>query len=84
MCIANDALFKSLFKSDFLPFKVVPVAGYDDIVAANDNFLQGRNEVLGHHSLFLTQSPYGRSLRLYCWIAVGWWIWASSSPSPPT
>lgn len=31
--------------SDFLAFKVVPVAGYDDIVAANDNFLQGRNEV---------------------------------------
>lgn len=32
--------------SDFLPFKVVPVAGYDDIVAANDNFLQGRDQVI--------------------------------------
>lgn len=28
-----------------MPFKVVPVAGYDDIVAANDLFIQGRNEI---------------------------------------
>jgi len=28
-----------------VPFKVVPVAGFDDIVGANDNFVQSRNEV---------------------------------------
>lgn len=38
--------------SDFLPFKVVPVAGYDDIVAANDNFLQGRDQVIPLRSVF--------------------------------
>lgn len=82
--IANGTfLFKSLFKSDFLPFKVVPVAGYDDIVAANDNFLQGRNEVSTIKVLTLT-FLFDRLQRLSCWIAVGWWIWASSSPWPRT
>lgn len=35
--------------SDFLAFKVVPVAGYDDIVAANDKFLQGQTQVNPSH-----------------------------------
>lgn len=44
---------QSLLRSDYVPFKVVPVAGYEDIVAANDTFLQGRLEVKGFaHGLF--------------------------------
>lgn len=35
-----------MFRTDFIPFKIVPIAGFKDLAAANEELLQGHDDVI--------------------------------------
>jgi hypothetical protein len=39
-----------LLRSDFIPFKIIPVNGYADITKANEEFVQGNDDQVGFFS----------------------------------
>lgn len=35
-----------MFRTDFIPFKIIPISGFSDLAAANEEHIQGQDDVL--------------------------------------
>ena len=40
-----------MFKIDFIPYKIIPVSGFNELSSANEEHIQGQDDVI----FFLTQ-----------------------------
>lgn len=40
-----------MFRTDFIPYKIIPVSGFNELSAANEDHVQGHEDVLLHIKL---------------------------------
>lgn len=56
-----------MFRIDFIPYKIIPVSGFKDLSSANDEYIQGQDDVIAIQ--FLNIIHFNRFETLLCSVA---------------